>query len=117
MPKLYALNELVTRYVDKSNEFYEGNKVKHRLLNGSYVVQDIGEPSRQFDIICHVTGEGKEILDRAYVNSSPLTLEKEGRYYECYLDTYPEVEQIIKPHRAKHEWFTLSFILYERGGD
>ena len=115
MDKLYVKNELISNLVDKSILKYEDNKVSHRLLNGSYVVQAIGEVNKCFEIECHVTGEQKELFDRAYAGSSLLTLIKDGVAYLCYVEDYPQVAHVIKKNRAKNEWFTLSFILHDSG--
>lgn len=115
MDKLYVKNELISNLVDKSILKYEDNKISHRLLSGSYVVQGIGEANRYFETLCHVTKEGKDLFDRAYADSSLLTFIKDGIAYNCYVEEYPQVDHVIKKNRAKHEWFTLSFILYDSG--
>lgn len=112
---LYVGNKLISENIEQCIEDFKGNRVRHRLLNGDYTVQDIGKVALKLDIVCYVDFEQKKDFDISYINNFLLSIEHEGETLKGYVDEYPKVKEVIDSGDYNKKWYSLSFILYTVG--
>lgn len=80
---IYNLDgELVTDLVNTAILNPDIIKVKNRLLDGTYHVQNIGSVTTVIDVICYVDKIGKDKIDNHYTTDTPIKLVKEDRFYK-----------------------------------
>src|SRR5660397_133352 len=89
MNKLLIGTTEVSDKVKEAIISYNNLKVDNRLLDGTFHRQTIGEPLKEYNIKCYLTQSNKDLIDNAYNNSTPITLNWYGYYYTGIIESYP----------------------------
>ena len=84
---IYDTNDkLITNLVNTAILTPSIVKVKHRLLDGTYHRQNIGQHINNIDVICYVDEAGKTKLDNMYVIDEPIKLIRYNKFYIGLMD-------------------------------
>lgn len=97
MSKLYNQDDqIITTYIEQVLAVYESDRIIHTLLDGTSHVQTIGAPHKVLEIHCVVAEPGKKMLDEAFIQDAPLTIEWDGIYHTGIMNKRPDWRYLLK---------------------
>lgn len=109
-------NNLITREISNVLPDYEVNKVKNKLLDGTYHVQSIGTPLRIVNVDCNVAEVGKSMITEAYNVDKPIRLNWYGKYYIGLIHESPKWTIYVKGNNNKRNYAAQFTIVVSEEG-
>lgn len=69
-------------------------EVKHKMLGGAWVLQQIGNPHTILDVTAHVTMSQKTMFDTVKKTGGEIEVIFDNRFYRGYIDEEVEYERL-----------------------
>ena len=92
---IHATNELISQYLPLVKPVQETIEVKNRLLDGSYLIQTVGDPAKSWELEFVIPGDRREIVDTCAARKTLLRLERHGKSYVGYISGNVDWEQLV----------------------
>lgn len=77
---------LISDHIHDAIPGWDSIKIKNRLIDGSYHIQNVGEPARTLNVIISCDRTGVETLDYAEAISKPIKVVVYGKEWTGFID-------------------------------
>ena len=112
---IHQSSELISQHLPSVKPLQETIEVKNRLLDGSYLIQTIGDPAKSWEIEFVIPGDRREIVDACAARKTVLRLERQGKTYTGIIDGNVDWEQLVGSHSASLSTQKGHIVLLEVG--
>lgn len=109
-------NNFITREISNVLKTYNSNKIKIRLLDGSYHTQSIGSEVLILTVYCNMSELGKALIDEAYIIDKPLKIYWYDKFYIGLIEDEPKWEVFVKGNNNKRMYFAEFNIVVDEEG-
>lgn len=114
---IHATNELISENLPLVKPMQETIEVEHRLLDGSYLIQTVGNPAKSWELEFVVSGTLREAVDTCAARKTLLRLERHGKSYVGYISGNVDWEQLVGSTDPAKSLQQGHILLRETGGD